>query len=72
MHWFKRSIIRKMLLAYSIFILLIFCVYGFYLNMQVRSYFETESKNDLYKEAGQIATEIEMFMQKYIIITAHK
>lgn len=70
MHWFKKSIIRKILLAHSIFLLLIFCIFGFYLNTQVRDYFETVRKEELSNEAGRIAIEIEMFMQKYIIITS--
>lgn len=70
MQWFRKSMIWKTFFVYSVVILLICSMCVFYLNMQVTDYFEKEQKEQLFKDAGQIETEIEMFMQKYMIIAA--
>ncbi len=68
MNWIKKSITRTIGLAILLFLFFLFLIYYILLNVQFKDYFEQQSKEQLIKDSEQISTEIEVFLQKYIVI----
>lgn len=68
MNWIKRSITRIIGITVILFIFLLFFIYFYFLDIQLKSYFEQQSKEQLIKDSQNISTEIEMFLQKYMVI----
>ena len=66
--WIKKSIIRRVLALVFVSIILIFSVYGYILNNQIRTFFVSETKGGLLKDSKQIATEVNSFMEKNIVL----
>lgn len=69
MTWIKKSITRTIGLSFLVFLLVLFLIYFNLLNVQFKSYFQQESKNELIKDSHHISTEIEMFLNQYTVIT---
>ncbi|MBU4440603.1 MAG: EAL domain-containing protein [Acetobacterium sp.] len=68
MQWFKKSLIRRIGTIVIIFIIAAFSIYGVISIQLMSDFFETNSKSELSKDALQIATEIDSFIEKDIII----
>ncbi|URN84474.1 EAL domain-containing protein [Acetobacterium wieringae] len=68
MHWFKKSLIRRVGTIVIGFIFVAFAVYGIISIQMLSGFFETNSKEQISKDAQQIATEIDKFIEKNIII----
>lgn len=68
MHWFKKSLIRRIGTIVIIFILATFSIYGLISIRLMSNFFETNSKSQITKDANQIATEIDMFIGKNKVI----
>ncbi len=68
MSWIKKSITRTIGLTILIFIFFLFLIYYILLNVQFKDHFEEQSKEQLMKDSQQISTEIEVFLQKYVVI----
>jgi len=68
MNWMRQSITRMVGLTFLALIFTLFLVYYFVFNVQMKGSMEQQSKEQLLKDSGYIATEIEMFLQKYILI----
>lgn len=64
----KRSIMKKMGILTFMFILIMFAVYYSFLNNQIKTYLEQQIQQQLVKETEYLSTEIDMFLQKYIVI----
>lgn len=64
----ENSIVKKVGLTIFLFVFIIFIVYYNFLNVQIKSYLEQAGKAQLEKESEYLSTEIEMFLQKYILI----
>lgn len=64
----KNSIIKKIGLTIFFFIIIMFVAYYSFLNVQIKTYLEQQGKEQLVKESQVLCAEIEMFLQKYIII----
>ncbi len=64
----KNSIVKKM--GFSIFLLvfIIFIAYYNFLNNQIKKYLEQQSKDLIIGQSQHLGAEIEMFLQKYIVI----
>lgn len=68
MNWIKRSITRIIGITVALFIFSLCFIYFYFLDVQLKGYFEQQSKEQLIKDSQNIATEVDMFLQKYIII----
>ncbi len=68
MRLFKTSIIRKIFFVAGSLIILIFIIYASFFNLKNKQYFEQTNKDSLLKDAKQIATEVQLFMNTYQII----
>ncbi|QAT42953.1 HD domain-containing phosphohydrolase [Aminipila luticellarii] len=68
MSWMKKSIIRIIGVTISLFIFLLFFVYLNFLDVQLRNYFEQQAKEELVKDSQNISAQIEIFLQKYVVI----
>lgn len=68
MRLFKTSIIRKIFFVAGSLIILIFIIYASFFNLKNKQYFEQTNKDSLLKDAKQIATEVQLFMNNYQII----
>ena len=68
MNWIKKSVTRQIGLYILLAIFLIFAIYYFFLNVQLKAYLEQESKELLLSNSNYISSEIETYMQKYITI----
>nr|WP_320024057.1 EAL domain-containing protein [uncultured Acetobacterium sp.] len=68
MQWFKKSLIRRIGTIVIIFIIAAFSIYGVISIQLMSDFFETNSKSELSKDALQIATEIDSFIEKDILI----
>lgn len=66
MQWFKKSLIRRIGTIVIIFIIAAFSLYGIISIQLMSDFFETNSKKELSKDALQIATEIDSFIEKNI------
>lgn len=64
----KNSIIRKIGLATFLFVFIMFIAYYTFLNVQIKTYLEQQSKQQLVKETQFLCTEIDKFLQKYVVI----
>ena len=68
MQWFKKSLIRRIGTIVIGFIFVAFAVYGI-ISLQILSdFFEANSKEALSQDAQQIATEIDKFIEKNVVI----
>lgn len=67
----KSSIIKKIGLTIFFFIIIMFVAYYSFLNVQIKTYLEQRGKEQLIKESQFLCAEIEMFLQKYIVIVEH-
>ncbi len=66
--WFKKSLIRRIGTIVIGFIFVAFAVYGI-ISLQILSdFFEANSKEALSQDAQQIATEIDKFIEKNVVI----
>lgn len=68
MQWFKKSLIRRIGTIVIGFIIVAFAVYGIISIQLLSNFFEDHSKTELSKDALQIATEIDKFIEKNIVI----
>lgn len=68
MGWMKKSVTRIFGLTIVIFIVTLFIVYYLFLNEQLKDSLEQQSKEGLLKDSKNISTEVEMFLEKYIVI----
>lgn len=68
MKWMKKSITRLFAFTIVTFIVTLFFVYYFFLNVQLKDDLEQQSTEGLLKDCKTIATEIEIFLQKYMVV----
>ena len=68
MQWFKKSLIRRIGTIVIIFIIAVFSVYGIIAIQLMGDFFVANSKSELSKDALQIATEIDSFIEKNMVI----
>lgn len=68
MQWFKKSIIRRTGVFVIIFIVIAFSIYAYISRDFMGNFFEEHSKKELLKDATQMATEIDMFIGKNIVL----
>lgn len=68
MQWFKKSLIRRIGTIVIGFIFVAFAVYGIISIQMLSDFFEANSKKALSQDAKQIATEIDKFIEKNIVI----
>ena len=68
MQWFKKSLIRRIGTIVIGFIIVAFAVYGVISIQMLSGFFEAHSKIEISKDAQQIATEIDKFIEKNIVI----
>ncbi len=68
MQWFKKSLIRRIGTIVISFIFVAFAVYGIISIQLLSGFFEANSKTALSRDARQIATEIDKFIEKNIVI----
>ena len=64
----KSSIITKIGFAIFFFVFIIFIAYYQFLNFQIKTYLEDQRTQQLQKESDSLCSEINMFLQKYIIL----
>ncbi|MEG0641952.1 MAG: diguanylate cyclase [Clostridium sp.] len=64
----KTSIIKKIGITTSLFVFIMFIAYYLFLNIQIKTYLVKQSKEQLVKESQYLCSEIEMFLQKYVVI----
>ena len=64
----KNSIVKKTGLTIFLFAFILFITYYNFLNFQIKSYLEQEGKNLLKMESEYLSSEIDIFLQKYILI----
>jgi len=68
MSWIKKSITRKTGVAVLLIIVLFSAVYYYFLNVELRNYFEQQSRQQLLSASEYVSSGIEMFLQKYLTI----
>ena len=68
---YKKQYSKKIGVSIFLFVSITFFVYHCYLNNQVKSYLIQQGQEQLKEETGHLCAEVEMFLQKYIIITDH-
>ena len=68
MQWFKKSLIRRVGTIVIGFIFIAFAVYGLISSQLLSDFFEANSKVAISHDAQQIATEIDKFIEKNIVI----
>lgn len=68
MQWLKKSLIRRIGLFLTVFVISIFFIYGFISIQLLSSFFEEKSKTALLNDAHQVATEIDKFLGEKIVI----
>lgn len=68
MSWINKSITRKIGLYIFFVISALLTVYYFFLNVQLRTYYEEQSENHLMHNSEYIAAEIEAYLQRFIVI----
>ena len=68
MSWIKKSVTTEIGLYIMLAIFVIFAIYYFFLNIQLRGYLEQQSKEQLLSNSKYISSEIETYLQKYITI----
>jgi len=68
MEWFRKSLIRRIGTIVIGFIFIAFAVYGLISIELLSGFFEANSKTEISKDALQIATEIDKFIEKNIVI----
>lgn len=68
MQWLKKSLIRRIGLFLTVFVISIFFIYGFISIQLMSDFFEEKSKTELLKDAQQIVTEIDKFLGENIVI----
>ncbi len=64
----KNSIVKKIGFTFFMLVLFMFITYYHFLNFQIKTYLEQQSKEQLTIESEHLASKIEMFLQKYIVI----
>lgn len=64
----RNSIVKKIGLTIFLFIFLLFIIYYHFLNVQIKDYLEQRGMEQLSKESENICSEIEVFLQRYILI----
>lgn len=64
----KNSIVKKIGFTIILLLFIMFITYYNFLNIQIKTYLEQQSKEQLIKESEHLAAKIEMFLQKYIVI----
>lgn len=64
----KSGIIKKIGIITFLFVFIMFIAYYSFLNVQIKTYLEQQSKEQLVKESQYLGVEIEMFLQKYVVI----
>lgn len=68
MLWFKKSLIRRIGTIVIGFIIVSFAIYGIISIQMLSGFFEANSKQEISQDAQQIATEIDKFIEKNIVI----
>ncbi|ADO76388.1 methyl-accepting chemotaxis protein [Halanaerobium praevalens] len=68
MKWIRSSISRKVIFSILILFLITFSIYGYVLRTQIRSSFEKETEAKLMKDSQKIATEVNLFLERYMTI----
>ncbi len=64
----RNSVVKKIGLTIFLFIFLLFIIYYNFLNVQIKDQLEQKGMEQLSKESENICSEIEIFLQKYILI----
>lgn len=64
----KNSIVKKIGFTIFLIVFIMFITYYNFLNIQIKTYLEQQSKDQLIKESEHLGAKIEMFLQKYIVI----
>lgn len=64
----NNSIVKKIGVIFFLLIFILFIVYYNFLNVQIKTYLEQRGMEQLSKESENICSEIEAFLQKYIVI----
>lgn len=68
MEWFKKSLIRRIGMYLTVFIIGVFLIYGFISIQLMSNFFEEKSETELQQTAHHIATEIDKYFAENIVI----
>ncbi|WP_093371295.1 methyl-accepting chemotaxis protein [Tindallia magadiensis] len=68
MTWIKSGLARKLVAILLVVILITFGAYGLTLNHQVSQFFESQARIQMQGDAAHIATELDLFMERYLTI----
>ncbi|QIB69538.1 diguanylate cyclase [Aminipila butyrica] len=68
MRWIKKSIVRVIGMTILFFTFLLFFTYYIFLDVYLKDYFEQQAQEQLLQDSENISANIEIFLQKYIII----
>lgn len=64
----KNSVVKKIGFTIFLFVLFLFFLYYNFLNVQIKTFLEEQGKESLRNESENLSAEIEVFLQKYMII----
>lgn len=68
MNWIKKSITRKIGAIIIVFVFTLLAIYYVFLNVEIKNYLGDQSEEQLMKDSVYLSTQMEMFLQKYIVI----